>query len=149
MDLVFPYAAAIDIGKKKSLACLLTPEHKELRTVAMMTEDLLELADWLVVHKVTHVAMESTGTYWKPLYNVLEAYDFDLWLVNARDVKNVPGRKTDVKDAEWLVDLLRHGLLKRSFLPERAQRELYRWMGRQSIREQRADRGRGFLADLA
>lgn len=124
MDMVFPYAAAIDIGKKKSLVCLQTPQHKQLRTIAMMTEDLLALADWLAAHKVTHIAMESTGAYWKPLYNVLEAYDFDLWLVNARDVKNVPGRKTDVKDAEWLVDLLRHGLLKRSFVPERAQREL-------------------------
>lgn len=124
MELVYPYAAALDIGKKKTLACVVTPEHKGLRPVAMMTEDLLELADWLKAHKVTHVAMESTGSYWKPLYNVLEAYDFELWLVNARDFRNVPGRKSDVKDAQWLVDLLRHGLLKRSFVPDRPQREL-------------------------
>lgn len=124
MQLIYPYAAALDIGKKKTLACVHTPEHQELRPIAMMTEDLLELADWLKAHKVTHVAMESTGTYWKPLYNVLEAYDFELWLVNARDFRNVPGRKSDVKDAQWLVDLLRHGLLKRSFVPDRPQREL-------------------------
>ena len=124
MEIVFPYAAALDIGKKETLARIHTPRHQETRTFGMMTGDLLQMADWLVLHQVTHVAMESTGVYWKPIYNVLESYDFKLLLVNPRDFHNVPGRKTDVKDAEWLVDLLRHGLLRGSFVPERGQREL-------------------------
>jgi transposase len=88
-----------------------------------MTPDLLELADWLGACGVTHVAMESTGVYWKPVWNLLEA-QFELLLVNARHIKQVPGRKTDVKDCEWLADLLRHGLLRGSFVPDQAQREL-------------------------
>ncbi len=88
-----------------------------------MTGDLLELADWLTSHGVTPVAMESTGVYWKPVWNLLED-SFMLLLVNAQHVKAVPGRKTDVKDAEWLADLLRHGLLRGSFVPDRPQREL-------------------------
>src|SRR5713226_8555046 len=88
-----------------------------------MTDDLLGLADWLAAAEVTHVAMESTGVFWKPLFNLLEDR-FQLLLVNARDIKQVPGRKTDVKDCEWIADLLRHGLLKASFVPGRPQREL-------------------------
>src|SRR5215210_1136938 len=88
-----------------------------------MTEDLLALSDWLAEANCTHVAMESTGVYWKPLWNLLEG-SFELLLVNARHMKAVPGRKTDVKDCEWIADLLRHGLLKSSFVPERTQREL-------------------------
>src|SRR5213082_1659177 len=88
-----------------------------------MTDDLLALADWLSAERVTHVAMESTGVFWKPLFNLLEDR-FQLLLVNARDIKAVPGRKTDVKDCEWIADLLRHGLLKASFVPDRPQREL-------------------------
>jgi transposase len=88
-----------------------------------MTDDLLALADWLAAEGVTHVAMESTGVFWKPLFNLLEDR-FQLLLVNARDIKQVPGRKTDVKDCEWIADLLRHGLLKASFVPDRPQREL-------------------------
>ena len=88
-----------------------------------MTPDILALADWLAAQEVTHVAMESTGVYWKPLWNLLED-SFILLLVNARHVKAVPGRKTDVRDCEWLAELLRHGLLTGSFVPERAQREL-------------------------
>ena len=124
MDMAFPYAAALDIGKKRTVARIHTPEHQETRTVGMMTKDLLEMADWLHSYKITHVAMESTGAYWKPIYNLLEGASFELLLVNPRDFKNVPGRKTDVNDAEWLADLLRHGLLRASFVPERAQREL-------------------------
>ena len=89
-----------------------------------MTGELLELADWLVAKGVTHVAMESTGVYWKPVYNLLEALDLTLLVVNAQHIKAVPGRKTDVKDAEWIADLLRHGLLRGSFIPDRPQREL-------------------------
>jgi transposase len=88
-----------------------------------MTADLLELSDWLQAAQVTHVAMESTGEYWKPVYNLLEGH-FELLVVNAAHVKNVPGRKTDVKDAEWLADLLQHGLLRPSFVPPPPQREL-------------------------
>ena len=88
-----------------------------------MTADLLALADWLAEGGVTHVAMESTGVYWKPIWNLLEER-FTLLLVNAAHVKVVPGRKRDVGDAEWLADLLRHGLLKPSFVPDRPAREL-------------------------
>ena len=112
------------LGKKRTVACVRTPKHERTRTFGMMTRDLLELADWLTQHRVTHVAMEATGVYWKPIYNLLEGYDFELLLVNPHEFKAVPGRKTDVKDAEWLADLLRHGLLRGSFVPERAQREL-------------------------
>jgi transposase len=89
-----------------------------------MTQDLLELGEWLVAEGVTHVAMESTGVYWKPVFNLLEGSDLELLVVNARHIKAVPGRKTDVKDAEWIADLLRHGLLQASFVPNREQREL-------------------------
>lgn len=84
--------------------------QKEIRTFGTMTEDLLELTDWLAQAGCTHVAMESTAVYWKPIYNLLEA-TFTPLLVNARHIKSVPGRKTDVKDCEWIADLLRHGLL--------------------------------------
>src|SRR5215210_2687796 len=88
-----------------------------------MTQDLLALADWLITQGVTHVAMESTGEYWKPVYNLLEG-SFTVLVVNAQHIKTVPGRKTDVKDAEWIADLLRHGLLKGSFIPPLPQRDL-------------------------
>ena len=88
-----------------------------------MTADLLELADWLEAGGVTHVAMESTGVYWKPIWNLLESR-FTLLLVNAGHIKAVPGRKSDVRDAEWIADLLRHGLLRASFVPDRPAREL-------------------------
>jgi transposase len=96
---------------------------QEVRSFGTMTDDLLHLADWLATNGVTHVAMESTGVYWKPVWNLLEDR-FTLLLVNARHVKAVPGRKTDAKDCEWLADLLRHGLLRGSFVPDRPQREL-------------------------
>ena len=88
-----------------------------------MTADLLALSDWLSSQGVTHVAMESTGEFWKPVYNLLEG-NFELLVVNAKHIKNVPGRKTDVKDAEWIAELLRHGLLRGSFIPPQAQRDL-------------------------
>jgi transposase len=100
-----------------------TAVHKEIRTFGTMTEELLQLADWLTAAGCTHVAMESTGVYWKPIYNLLEG-SFALLLVNARHIKQVPGRKTDVRDCEWIADLLRHGLLRTSFVPDRPQREL-------------------------
>jgi transposase len=97
--------------------------YKETRSFGTMTADLLELSDWLMEHGVTHAAMESTGEYWKPVFNILEN-NFVVILVNARHIKAVPGHKTDVKDAEWIAELLRHGLLKASFIAPQGQREL-------------------------
>jgi transposase len=88
-----------------------------------MTSDLLALGDWLIAEGVTHAAMESTGVYWKPVWNLLEGR-LALMLVNAHHIKQVPGRKTDVKDCQWIAQLLQHGLLRRSFVPDRPQREL-------------------------
>jgi transposase len=109
-------------------ACLVTADAggeptRVTQPFGTMTEDLLALSDWLASAGCTHVAMESTGVYWKPVYNLLEGA-FELLVVNARHVKQVPGRKTDVRDAEWLAELLRHGLLRASFVPDRGQREL-------------------------
>ncbi len=97
--------------------------HKEVRSFRTMTRNLQALRDWLVQQGVTHVAMESTGVYWKPIFNVLEG-SFEVLLVNAQHVKKVPGRKTDVSDCEWLAQLLQCGLLKASFVPDRTLREL-------------------------
>lgn len=124
MEVMYRYVAAIDIGKRQSVVHVKTSTMKETRSFGMMTADLLALADWLRECGVQQVVMESTGVYWKPIYNLLEGDEVDLWLVNARDFRSVPGRKTDVQDSEWLCDLMRHGLLRRSFVPERAQREL-------------------------
>jgi len=128
MDAIYERCCGLDIHKKTVAACVIVPgsgrhAQKEIRTFGTMTDDLLALADWLAAEEVTHVAMESTGVFWKPIFNLLEDR-FDLLLVNARDIKQVPGRKTDVKDCEWIADLLRHGLLKASFVPDRPQREL-------------------------
>ncbi len=123
MDSIIERCCGLDVHKKSVVACAVTPEGQEVRTFRTMTKDLPELSDWLKDHRVTHAAMESTGVYWKPVYNLLEA-DFTVWVVNAHHMKAVPGRKTDVKDAEWIADLLRHGLLRPSFIPDRPQREL-------------------------
>jgi transposase len=128
MDVLYERCCGLDVHKKTVVACLVTPgargqPHREVRTFGTMTDELLALADWLTAAGCTHVALESTGVLWKPLYNLLED-NFTLVLVNAHHVKQVPGRKTDVRDCEWLADLLRHGLLKASFVPDRPQREL-------------------------
>jgi hypothetical protein len=108
----------------RRLACVLSSSNpREIRTFGTMTSDLLALSDWLTEQGCTHVAMESTGDYWKPVFNLAEDI-FEVILVNPQHVKAVPGRKTDVKDAEWLAELLRHGLLRASFIPPVAQREL-------------------------
>ena len=104
MEVTYTHCASIDVHKKSAVVCCLTPgrnrkPHKQRRTFGTMTQDLLALADWLTSQGVTHVVMESTGEYWKPLYNILEA-SFTILVVNAQHVKNVPGRKTDVQDAE-------------------------------------------------
>lgn len=124
MQVVHERCCGLDVHKKTVVACVMTPEGKEVRTFGTMTTDLLALVDWVVEHRCTVVAMESTGVYWKPIYNLLESSELRLLVVNAKHMKAVPGRKTDVKDAEWITDLLRHGLLRPSFIPERPQREL-------------------------
>jgi transposase len=123
MEIVHTNCAGLDVHKKTVVAAILVPGKKETRTFETMTSDLLALSDWLTGEGVTHVAMESTGEYWKPVFNILEN-NFEVLLVNAQHIKSVPGRKTDIKDAEWIADLLRHGLLKASFIPPVGQREL-------------------------
>ena len=123
MESIIERCCGLDVHKKSVVACVITPEGQAVRTFSTMTKELLALADWLKEHRVTQVAMESTGVYWKPVYNLLEE-EFTVMVVNARHMKAVPGRKTDVKDAEWIADLLRHGLLQASFIPDRPQREL-------------------------
>jgi transposase len=128
MEVVYERCCGLDIHKRTVVACLAITEgngrvQKQVRSFGTMTDELLALADWLSEQGVSHVAMESTGVYWKPVWNLLEDR-FTLLLVNAQHIKAVPGRKTDVRDCEWLADLLRHGLLKPSFVPDRPQREL-------------------------
>ena len=128
MDILYPCCAGLDVHKKTVVACRIfnvaTGEQVvESRTFATLTPDLLRLSDWLRAAHVTHVAIESTGVYWQPVYNLLEG-DFTMLLVNPRHFKNVPGRKTDVKDARWLAELLQVGLLRASFVPPPAQRQL-------------------------
>jgi transposase len=123
MGPVYERCCGLDVHKKTVVACVRTPGHAETRTFGTMTRDVLALADWLTECGVTHVAMESTGVYWKPIYNILEG-NFTLLVVNAQHLKVVPGRKTDVKDAEWIAQLLQHGLLRGSFIPDREQRDL-------------------------
>ena len=128
MEVLYERCCGLDIHKRPVVACLLTPgpggrPTKAIRTFGTMTEELLALADWLQAAGCTHVAMEATGVYWQPIWNLLEDR-FTLLLANARHIKAVPGRKTDVRDCEWLADLLRHGLLQGSVVPPRPQREL-------------------------
>jgi transposase len=130
MDVMFTHGAGLDVHKKTVMACRVTPnptgEHAdgvmELQEFGAMTVDLLALSDWLAAAGMTHVAIESTGEYWKPLYNILEG-DFTVFLVNAAHVKQVPGRKTDKADARWLAKLMRYGLLRASFIPPVEQRD--------------------------
>jgi len=124
MDVVYERCAGLDIHRDTVVASVITPEGREVRTFGTVTDELLALGDWLLALGVTHAAMESTGVYWKPIYNLLEGSGLTLLVVNARHIKAVPGRKTDVRDAEWIADLLRHGLLRGSFIPDRGQREL-------------------------
>lgn len=128
MELVYSRCAGLDVHKKTVVACCITPNAQnkkqiEIQTFATTTSGLLALSDWLTSQQVSHVAMESTGEFWKSVYNILEG-NFELLVANARHIKNVPGRKTDVKDAEWIAELLRHGLLRSSFIPRLEQRDL-------------------------
>ena len=128
MDTLYARCAGIDVHKTNVVVCVRCGDRpgkvfEEVRTFATMTRDLLALADWLASHGVTHVAMESTGVYWKPVFNILEG-GVQVILVNAEHIKQVPGRKTDVKDSEWIAQLLQCGLLRGSFVPATPQRHL-------------------------
>ena len=145
MRVVFSICCGLDVHKRTVTACLLKwgvqgQVEKEVRTFLTTTSELLALADWLRSNNCQHVAMESTGVYWKPVYNILAGVCSQVLLVNAQHVKNVPGRKTDVKDAEWIAELLSYGLLRGSFVPSseiRELRELTRY--RTILIRQRAD----------
>ncbi|KPV54797.1 transposase [Kouleothrix aurantiaca] len=128
MQVLYPCCCGLDIHKKFVVACVLTTSadgsvQKETRTFSTMTNDLLSMVDWLHSLGCTHIAMESTSAYWRPVYNLLEGL-FELLVGNAYHMKTVPGRKTDVKDAEWIAELLRHGLIRGSFIPSPEQRHL-------------------------
>ncbi len=127
MQVIYQRCCGIDVHKKMLVACLLSCTaqgvQKEIQTFSTMLQDLYRLREWLKAKQCQAVAMESTGVYWKPIWNVLEG-EVELLLCNAQHIKAVPGRKTDVKDAEWIADLLQHGLLRASFVPPRPQREL-------------------------
>ncbi|MGD0237214.1 MAG: IS110 family transposase [Syntrophorhabdales bacterium] len=124
MDIIVERGAGLDVHKHSVVACIMgTGVKKQIRTYSSMTNDLLRLRAWLKENEVTHVAMESTGVYWKPVFNLLDDA-FEVLLVNARHVKHVPGRKTDVLDSEWLCKLLRSGLVRGSFIPPKPVREL-------------------------
>jgi transposase len=131
MDVIFPHGAGLDVHKKTVMACRIMSDpmgqqadgRMELQACGTMTRDLLALSDWLAEAGITHVAMESTGEYWRPVYNLLEG-SFTVFLVNAAHVKQVPGRKTDKADARWLAKLMRYGLLQASVIPPQGQRDV-------------------------
>lgn len=124
METVYERCCGIDVHKKIIVACLRIGRKHETKEFGTSTEDLRNLANWLLENDCQLAAMESTGSYWKPVYNVLEVLGQEIIVVNAHHIKNVPGRKTDVKDAEWIAQLLQCGLLKASYIPNRDQREL-------------------------
>src|SRR6201984_2309547 len=125
MEVVHEVCCGLDVHKKSVTACVLwaSGRRRQTREFGTFTKDLLEMSDWLQSCGVTHVALESTGVYWKPVWNLLEG-QFEVLLVNAQHIKAVPGRKTDQKDSEWIADLLQHGLLRASFVPPTPTREL-------------------------
>ena len=124
MEKVYDKCCGIDVHKKLIVACFKCGSRQEIREFGATTREILELADWLSGGECEMTAMESTASYWKPLYNILESSGLNAMVVNARHMKAVPGRKTDVKDAEWIADLLQHGLLQASYIPDKDQREL-------------------------
>jgi transposase len=128
MEVLYPHCAGLDVHKDTVVACVRHMANgsvrREVRTFKTTTKALLALSDWLVGEGCTHLAMEATGVYWKPVWHVLSDGDFTLLLANAAHVKNVPGRKTDVNDATWLADLLAHGLIRGSFVPDQQTQEM-------------------------
>ena len=129
MKKVYDNCWGIDVHKKLMVTCFIHGREQELREFGATTKELLELADWLHKGGCQMIAMESTASYWKPLYNILESTGLNAIVVNAQHMKAVPGRKTDAKDAEWIADLLQHGLLQASYIPDKAQRELRELVG--------------------
>lgn len=128
METIYPCCAGLDVHKMTVVACVRRIEptgrvRESVQTFGTMTGELLALSDWLAEQGVTHVAMESTGVFWKPIFNILEGH-FEVLLVNPQHIKQVPGRKTDVKDCQWIAQLLQHGLLRASFVPPKPIREL-------------------------
>lgn len=149
MEVLYPRCAGLDVHKDTVVACVrcvTIPEANEVRTFGTTTRELLELSDWLESFGCTHVAMEATGVYWKPVWYLLESH-FELVLANAQHVRNVPGRKTDVNDAMWIADLLAHGLVRSSFVPPahiqelrdltRTRKQLVREISQHSLRIQK------------
>ena len=129
MKKVYDNCCGIDVHKKLMVACFIHGREQELREFGATTKELLELADWLHKGGCQMITMESTASYWKHLYNILESTGLNAIVVNAQHMKAVPGRKTDAKDAEWIADLLQHGLLQASYIPDKAQRELRELVG--------------------
>jgi len=139
MEVIYERCCGIDVHKNMVMACMFVKGRKEIRKYGTFTDELKSMATWIREKACEVVAMESTGVYWKPVYNLLEEAGIKTIVVNARDIKNVPGRKSDVKDAEWIGDLVRHGLVKESYIPNREQRELREMTRyRQSLIEERA-----------
>jgi transposase len=124
MDVIYERCCGLDIHKASITACVLVGKKKEICTFGTMTDDLLRMTAFLKERDVQMTAMESTGSFWKPIFNIMEVEGIPAILVNAAHIKAVPGRKTDVKDAEWIADCLKHGLLRPSFVKPRDQREL-------------------------
>ncbi len=149
MEVLHPRCAGLDVHKDSVVACVRcvsSPTHREVRSFSTTTSDLIALGDWLTAHGCTHVAMEATGIYWKPVWHLLEDR-FELVLANAQHIRNVPGRKTDVNDAMWIADLLAHGLIRSSFVPPapiqelrdltRTRKQLVREVAQHSLRIQK------------
>ena len=142
MELLHRRCCGLDVHKETVVACLrLVSDGKvttEVRTFQTTTVDLLRLSEWLAANDCTHVAMEATGVYWKPVWHILDDGEFELVLANAAHVKNVPGRKTDVNDAMWLAELLAHGLIRASFVPDTQTQEMRNLLRtrKQLVREQ-------------
>ena len=125
MDIMYKSCCGIDVHKNKIVACLKIKGKKNvIKEFSGQTEDIKEMANWLKENECEKIAMESTASYWKPLVNIFEKTKLEYTIINARDYKNLPGKKTDVKDSEWIADLLQHGLLRDSYIPTREQREL-------------------------
>ena len=144
MEKVYDKCCGVDIHKKLIVACFKQGRKQEIREFGATTRELLEMTQWLEEGGCEQVAMESTASYWKPLYNILESAGLGAMVVNARHMKAVPGRKTDATDSEWIADLLQHGLLRASFIPDKARRELRELVGyrKSLIKEQAAELNR-------
>src|SRR5262245_55112844 len=144
MEVLHPRCCGLDVHKETVVACIRLAIDgkvvKESRTFSTTTADLIAMSEWLAENKCTHVAMEATGVYWKPVWHILADGGFELVLANAAHIKNVPGRKSDVKDADWISELLAHGLIRASFVPDGPTQEMRTFLRtrKQFVREKRA-----------